>query len=87
MTKTEKNQPIEFRLRYPKPKAEEICAFNELIEKVIVNDDVLAGESAAAEEENLQEKAEGLDDIELEEEREKRRKEEEIHPEKRDIET
>lgn len=84
-TNTEKEHPIEFRLRYPKPKAEEVCAFNELIEKIVINEDVLAEEAAAIEEEvTTPKKSEVLNEIEEEEEREKRRKEEEIHPEKVD---
>ena len=84
-TKTEREQPIEFRLRYPKRKAEEVCAFNEVIEKVVINEDVLAEEAAAVEEEKATEtESEVLNAIEEEEEREKRRKEEEARPEKID---
>ena len=86
-TKTAKDQPIEFRLRYPRPKAEEVCAFNELIEKVIVNDDVLAEEAEALKEVTVEGNVGGLDEIEQEVEREKKRKEEEVRPEEVDSQT
>src|SRR5690348_10558303 len=84
---TEKNQPIEFRLRYPKPTVEEVNAFSEVIEKVVVHEDVLAEEAEAIELEAVNKKGEGPDSVEQEEEREKERKLEEIRPEKAERQT
>ncbi len=77
-TLTEKETKIQFHLGNPEliqAPSVETCAFNERIQKIVVNADDLMDEQEVAEEKVI-----GVVDVEQEEERERMRKEEEVHP-------
>ena len=79
-TKIEKDAKIHFHLGNPEliqAPPVETCVFNERIQKIVVNADDLMDEE---ENEISEEKVLGVVDVEQEEERERMRKEEEVHP-------
>lgn len=74
---------IQFHLGKPAlilPPPAETCAFNERIQKVVVDVEDLMDEHEIDESVGCESKVLGATDVEVEEERERMRREEEVHP-------